>query len=169
MSHEIFRREEACYDYDVLRFGNVCYVIHPTLFVKKDVYDRLGLYRDKEFLNAADGEFILRLGQAGCRVGHVKMLLANYRFHESGQSADLRVKRNTAREWRVIRQAHGMPDGFRGKLLSIYYRSKRQWQKLTRRGKLDLVPGKWKLRRVMQAQTSFTSNIDLTKLKADDS
>src|SRR5260370_40693855 len=33
-SQEIFRREEARYDYDVLRFGNVCYVIHPTLFVK---------------------------------------------------------------------------------------------------------------------------------------
>src|SRR5213078_882939 len=30
---EIFRREEAKYDYDVLRFGNVCYVIHPALFI----------------------------------------------------------------------------------------------------------------------------------------
>ena len=33
-SREIFRREEARYDYDVLRFGGVCYVVHPTLFVK---------------------------------------------------------------------------------------------------------------------------------------
>ena len=39
---EIFRRLEAAYDYDVLRFGNVCYVIHPTLFVKKTIYDRIG-------------------------------------------------------------------------------------------------------------------------------
>ena len=30
-SKEIFRREEAVYDYDVLRFGSVCYIIHPTL------------------------------------------------------------------------------------------------------------------------------------------
>ena len=33
---EIFRRYEAAYDYDVLRFGSVCYVIHPTLFVKEE-------------------------------------------------------------------------------------------------------------------------------------
>ena len=32
---EIFPRKEACYDYDVLRFGNVCYVIHPTLFLRR--------------------------------------------------------------------------------------------------------------------------------------
>jgi glycosyltransferase involved in cell wall biosynthesis len=166
-SREIFRREEACYDYDVLRFSNICYVIHPTLFVKKDVYDRLGFYRDKEFLNAADGEFILRLGQAGCRVGHVKMLLANYRFHESGQSADSRVNRNTAREWRIICQAHGMPSGFRRMLFSIYYRSKRQAQKLIHRGTCDLVPGRWKLRSHTGKKTTFTSNIDFNKLKAD--
>ena len=32
---EIYRREEAVFDYDVLRYSGVCYVIHQTLFVKK--------------------------------------------------------------------------------------------------------------------------------------
>jgi len=164
---EIFRREEARYDYDVLRFSDICYVIHPTLFVKKAAYDRLGLYSDEKFRNAADGEFILRLGQAGCRVGHINMLLANYRFHEHGQSADLRVNRNTAREWRIIRSAHGMPKGVRGKLLSIYYRGKRQVQKLIHRGTCDLVPGRWKLRSYIGKKTKFTSNIDFDRLEAD--
>ena len=68
---EIFRRLEAAYDYDVLRFGNVCYVIHPTLFVKKTIYDRIGAYRHEKFLNCCDVDFILRLGQAGIRVGHL--------------------------------------------------------------------------------------------------
>ena len=64
-AREIFRRHEAAYDYDVLRFGSVCYVIHPTLFVKKSVYDQLGAYRYENFLNCCDVDFILRLGQSG--------------------------------------------------------------------------------------------------------
>ena len=91
---EIFRRHEAAYDYDVLRFGNVCYVIHPTLFVKKSVYDRLGAYQYEKFLNCCDVDFILRLGKAGMRIGHIPHALANYRLHEHGQSADRRVAEN---------------------------------------------------------------------------
>ena len=166
---EIYRREEAVFDYDVIRFSGVCYVIHQTLFVRKALHDRLGLYRHKDFLNVCDGDFILRFGQAGSRIGHVRALLVNYRYHEHGQSADLRVTRNMAREWKLIREAHGVSFNRWGRCLAVYYRAKRQWQKLTRRGKLDLVTGRWKLRRIMQTQTSFTSNLDLTKLKAGDS
>ena len=60
---EIYSREEAVFDYNVLRFSGICYVSHPTLFVKKSVYDRLGDYRHRDFLNSADFEFILRLGR----------------------------------------------------------------------------------------------------------
>ncbi|HEY0552579.1 MAG TPA: glycosyltransferase family 2 protein [Verrucomicrobiae bacterium] len=166
---EIYRREEAVFDYNVIRFSGVCYVIHQTLFVRKAVHDRLGLYRHKDFLNCCDGDFILQLGRAGCRIGHVPALLVNYRYHEHGQSADLRVTKNMAREWKLIREAHGVHFNWLGRCLGTFYRGKRQWQKLTRRGKLDLVSGKRKLRRVMQAQTSFTSNIDVAKLRAGDS
>jgi len=93
---EIYRREEALYDYDVLRFSGVGYVIHQALFVKRAVHDRLGFYRHKEFLNACDYDFILRLGETGCRIGHVPELLINYRYHDHGQSADLRITRNMA-------------------------------------------------------------------------
>ena len=58
----IYRREEACYDYNVLRYA-LGYVIHQTLFVRKPVHDRIGLYRHKDFLNCCDYEFILRLGR----------------------------------------------------------------------------------------------------------
>ena len=59
--------------------------------MRKAVYERLGGYRHKEFLNSADYEFKLRLGRAGCQVGHVPELLVDYRYHAQGQSADLRI------------------------------------------------------------------------------
>src|SRR5204863_8787955 len=99
---EIYRREEAIYDYDVLRFSGVGYVIHPALFVRRAVHERLGLYDYKRFLNACDFAFELELGRARCRIGHVNALLVNYRYHEFGQSADRRVIENTIREGRLL-------------------------------------------------------------------
>jgi len=156
---EIYRREEAIYDYDVMRYSGVGYVIHPALFVRRSVHDRLGLYDYKRFLNACDYSFELELGRSGCRVGHVNALLINYRFHEYGQSADRRVAENTAREATILRLEHGVPDGLPGTILRAVYRAKRQWQKLRYRGKIDLVPGHWILRKHMKYKTSFTSNI----------
>ena len=162
-NQEIYRREEALYDYDVMRFSCVGYVIHPTLFVRKSVHDRLGLYEHKRFLNACDYAFELELGRAGCRVGHVPALLINYRFHEFGQSADRRIADNTWRECEIIRREHGVPGGARGKVLRAAYRIKRQLQKLRYRGRCDLIPGTWLLRKHMKAKTSFTSNIPQEK------
>ena len=163
-SREIFRREEACYDYDVLRFGKVCYVIHPTLFVKKSVYERIGAYRYDKFLNCCDVDFILRLGKEGCRVGHVPSLLANYRLHQHGQSADRRVSRNMEREYLEIRKEHGFPGGLAGKILELFARAKRQFQKLVYRRKLDVVPGRRLLKEHMHDKTTFSSNVGVDKL-----
>src|SRR5262249_25856069 len=115
-NQEIYRREEAVWDYNVLRFSSVGYVIHPAFFLRKPVQEKIGLYRYKEFLNSADGDLYLRVGRAGCRIGHVNALLINYRYHEFGQSADLRVTRNMEREWTLIRQEHGAPRGAADKL-----------------------------------------------------
>jgi glycosyltransferase involved in cell wall biosynthesis len=160
---EIYRREEAIWDYDVMRFSGVCYVIHPALFVRRSVHDKLGLYPHKRFLNSADYAFELELGRAGCRIGHVNALLINYRYHEYGQSADRRVTDNMQREGAIIRREHGVPDGIRGSILRTLYRARRQWQKLRYRGKCDLVPGTWHLRKHMKTKTSFTSNIPQEK------
>jgi glycosyltransferase involved in cell wall biosynthesis len=161
---EIFRREEAGYDYDVLRFGNICYVIHPTLFVKKSVYDRIGAYRYDKFKNSCDVDLILRLGREGCEVGHIPSYLAEYRLHQHGQSADRRIVENTAREYLAIRREHGLPDGLLGRLLEIFAKAKRQAQKIVRRGKCDLISGKWFLKKHMRDKTEFSSNIGLDKL-----
>ena len=161
---EIFRREEAGYDYDVLRFGSVCYVIHPTLFVKKSTYQRIGVYQYEKFLNCCDLDFILRLGKNRCRIGHIPQLLANYRMHEHGQSADRRVSRNMTLESLAIRKEHGFPGGIKGKFLDLFARAKRQFQKLIYRGKPDLIPGKLLLRKHIRDKTTFSSNIGIDKL-----
>ena len=160
---EIFRREEALYDYNVLRYWHD-YICHHTLFVRKAVYGRLGGYRHKEYKNGCDYDFILRLGRAGCRVGHVKALLVDYRFHEMGQSADVRVMRNMHEESLRIRMEHGFPGGAWGSLLANCYRVKRQLQKLIYRGKCDAVPGRWLLNKHMQQRARFPSNSGVDRL-----
>jgi glycosyltransferase involved in cell wall biosynthesis len=160
---EIYRREEALYDYKVLLYG-VDYICHQALFVRKTVYERLGGYRHKEFLNAADYEFKLRLGRAGCRVGHLPALLVDYRYHPQGQSADRRIIRNMIQEAVAIRREHGNPGGWRGSCLRPFYKAKRQLQKLRLRHKCDLIPGTWLLRSHLRDKAEFSSNAGLDRL-----
>jgi glycosyltransferase len=155
---EIYRREEALYDYDVLRLSGVCYIIHQTLYVKKTVHDRIGLYRQKDFINAADFEFILRMGREGVKVGHIPEYLIRYRIHDQGMTTDDRVRRNIARESALICREHGRPEGWPGTALRVVTRGKRQLQKLAHRGKIDLVPGSVLLRKYMKAKNNITSS-----------
>lgn len=161
---EIYRREEAVYDYQVLLWSSVCYVIHPTLFVKKAIYDRLGAFRHKEYKNSADYDLILRLGRNGCKVGHVPQYLVTYRYHDDGQSADLRVTRNMARENILIRAENGCPNDGWDPLRRFYGRAKRQLQKLAIRGKVDVFPASWTLKRHMKEATNFKSNFNVDEM-----
>jgi len=158
-SQEIYRREEAVWDYNVMRFSRVGYAIHPAIFVRKSVHDRLGLYQYKKFINGCDFAFMMELGRSRCRMGHVNALLVNYRYHEYGQSADQRVVTNTKREVDRICEEHGAGSGALGQAQRAVYRAKRQLQKLVYRGKVDLRPGHWVLKKHIKGSTSFTSNI----------
>jgi glycosyltransferase involved in cell wall biosynthesis len=160
---EIYRREEALYDYRILLYG-VDYICHQTLFVRREVYQRLGGYRHKEFRNSADYEFKLRLGGSGCRVGHVPALLVDYRYHTQGQSADLRIIRNMIQEAVIIRREHGNLGGWKGRVLRIVFKAKRQFQKLRIRHTCDLIPGTWRLKPHLRSETQFSSNAGLDKL-----
>ena len=160
---EIYRRAEAVYDYRVLLYG-VDYICHQALFVRRSVYGRLGGYRHQEFLNSADYEFKLRLGQRGCRIGHVPEFLVDYRYHAQGQSADRRITRNMIREAALVKREHGNANGVWSAGLKLIYRAKRQAQKLFYRGHCDLIPGAWRLRPHMRERTDFSSNVGLDKL-----
>jgi glycosyltransferase involved in cell wall biosynthesis len=161
--HEIYRREEAVYDYKVLLYG-VDYICHQALFVRKGIYERLGAYRHKDFLNSADYEFKLRLGRTGCRAGHLPELLVDYRYHARGQSADRRVIRNMIQEAVIIRREYGNPGGWRGACLRVVFKARRQFQKLRWRHKCDLIPGTWRLKPHLRDKTAFSSNAGLDKL-----
>ncbi len=160
---EIFRREEAMFDRQIIRFGHNM-VNHQTLFVKKATYLRLGGYRYKEFKNCCDYEFTMRLSRDRCAIGHIPIYIVNYRYHEHGQSADLRVRANMARESAAIRKEYGVPGGLVGRGLITYARLKRQIEKLLIRGKCDLIPGNLLLKKHLRARTTFSSNIGVDKL-----
>ena len=160
---EIFRREEAMFDPQIVRFGHNM-VNHQALFLKKEVYLRLGGYRYKEFKGCCDYEYVMRLIRAGCRIGHLPTYIVNYRYHEHGQSADLRVRANMARESAAIRREYGVPGGIVGKLLTVYARIKRQLEKLFILGQCDLIPGGLLLRKHLRQKTTFSSNIGVDNL-----
>lgn len=163
-NQEIFRREEACWDPQIVRFGFFGLAIHQALFVRKRTYDRLGGLRYKDFKNCCDVEFMMRMAKYHCEVGHIREYIVRYRFHQFGQSADVRIAANTKREVSAICKEYGTPRGLPGWLLQRYARLKRQAQKLVFLGKCDLVPGRWYLRRHMRSHTEFSSNIGLDKL-----
>ncbi len=142
---KLYQREEAVYDFNVLLYG-LDYICHQTLFVRKAVYERLGGYRYKEFLKAADLEFKLRLGRAGCRVGHVPELLVNFRYHLRGRSSDRQFVHASHQEADRIRREYGNRGGWQGRFLRIAFKAKRQCQKLWLRHRCDLIPGTWQLR-----------------------
>lgn len=160
---EMYRRKEAVFDYDVLRFS-FDYICHHTLFVKKAVYEAEGGYRHKVLKNAADYDFLLRLARSKRKIGKVNEFLVNYRYHNFGQSLDLRIQANTLRESRIIQQEHGAPAGFLGRMLFVYGHARRQFQKLIYRGTCDLVPAPWILRRHMREKTTFSSNSGLDQM-----
>jgi glycosyltransferase involved in cell wall biosynthesis len=161
--HEIFRREEAFWDPQIVHFG-FGIAQHQTLFIRKKTYVRLGLLRHRDFKNSCDYEFLMRLAHARCNIGKIHAPIVRYRFHQHGQSADKRVAANMWRESVQIRREYGVPGGFIGKLLLQYARLKRQIEKLFVLGKCDLVPGHWYLKRQMRDKTEFSSNIGVDKL-----
>jgi glycosyltransferase involved in cell wall biosynthesis len=160
---EIMRREEACWDAQIVRFG-FGMALHQALFVRKATYSRLDLLRHKDFKNCCDYEFLMRMAHARCQVGHIREYVLRYRYHQHGQSADKRILANMARESARIREEYGVPGGWIGRLLSYYARAKRQAQKLVLLGKCDLIPGHWRLRKHLKEKTDFSSNIGLDRL-----
>jgi glycosyltransferase involved in cell wall biosynthesis len=161
--NKIYQRQEAVYDFNVLLYG-VDYICHQAMFVRKSVYDRLGDYRYKEFTSSTDLEYKLRLGRAGCVVGHVPAFLVNFRYHDAGFSSDRRVLRNSLEEAIRIRREYGNPGGWRGRCLQPVFKAKRQFQKLFLRGTCDLVPGTWRLKSHLKDKTAVSSNAGLDKL-----
>ncbi len=70
---------------------------HPTVFVKKEIYDRIGLY-DTDFSICADSDFMLRCQCNGIRFSYINKIIAYFRFSGFSQSA-----RTGRTHWEVVR------------------------------------------------------------------
>ena len=66
--------------------------------------------------------------------------LVNYRYHSFGQSADLRITRNMAKESAIIRREYGNPGGWIGKCLKVCFKAKRQSAKTFPSGQMRPAP-----------------------------
>lgn len=152
----IMRRREAAFDYQVLRYG-LCYVVHPTFFMRRQVLDQLGGYRADAFPLCADYDLFLRVARGGFCIGHLPAYLADFRVHGHGHTADRRVQRRMSEEARRLHREHGRPDGLIGSLLGAYAHVRRQTQKLVLRRSLDLIPGKLILRKHMLDRAAIAS------------
>ena len=82
-------------DYNTSKIRNGWMLPHPTFFVKKEMYDRYGLY-DTELKSAADYEMILKLlYKFNISVYYIPMILVNMRTGgESNRSFLNRIKAN---------------------------------------------------------------------------
>jgi hypothetical protein len=79
------------FDAQIVRYGQN--MANHRLIQERGLF-AVGGYRYKEFKNCCDYEYVMRLIRANCRVGHIPVYIVNYRYHEHGQSADLRVRAN---------------------------------------------------------------------------
>jgi glycosyltransferase involved in cell wall biosynthesis len=73
-------------------------VNHPTVFVRRECYERLGMF-DEQYKCAMDYDLMLRLFTGGCRFIHIGSVLANMRWGgmsdaqwKLGCSETLRIK-----------------------------------------------------------------------------
>ena len=76
-------------------------VSHPTVFVRRACYERLGLYRH-DFRQAMDYEWLLRAKMSGARFGFVDKCLANM---QNGGMGDQRW-RESQKEAALARRIH---------------------------------------------------------------
>ena len=63
---------------------------HPTWFVKKEVYDALGGYREID--SCEDYDFLVRARNKGFRIGQMSEALLNYRINSTGISQSKKFK-----------------------------------------------------------------------------
>lgn len=67
-------------------------VNHPATFVRRAVYERVGLF-DTRLKVAMDYELVLRLYRAGCRFCHLERVLANMRYGGASDERFLAARR----------------------------------------------------------------------------
>lgn len=64
---------------------------HPTVFLKKDIYEKYGLFNEKYKL-AADAEFLLNLKKNKVKYSFIEVILANFSLEGASNKRNLEAK-----------------------------------------------------------------------------
>ncbi|MEN8254342.1 MAG: glycosyltransferase family 2 protein [Verrucomicrobiota bacterium] len=99
--------KSGLYDRRKLRWGWM--PPHPTLFLKKEVYDRVvgdhGEYFDTSFSCAADYDFMMRIfSKYNVEPAYLKMVLVKMRTGGTSNRSLKHIVQKSREDWRVIRQ-----------------------------------------------------------------
>lgn len=77
---------------------------HPTLYLRRGVYDRLGVF-DTRYRIAADYDFILRLfTQPGLKATHLPEVLVKMRVGGASNRSLRNIVRKSVEDWRALRR-----------------------------------------------------------------
>lgn len=99
---------------------------HPTCFLKKDVYERIGLY-DEHYQSASDYDFMLKVWKNNLKFYFLPIILTNYR--KGGMSFSFKSALETVQ----IQRKFKLISGFKRFALTFYYylKIKRNWKLLS--------------------------------------
>ncbi len=106
---------------------------HPTVFVRKELYDRVGLY-DSTYKIAMDYDLILRLFETGKNYKNIEKVLANMRIEGVSQRFWVKSKK----EAKSIKIKHGVPR-YRAESYLMTIRFKRYLLQLLERYNLQII------------------------------
>lgn len=148
----ILHKKEIPIDLSVMLFGR-SHVCQPTVFLRRRVIQRVGLL-DERLHYSLDWEWFWRIGKAGHTFRQIRRPLAGYRWQANSKSvsnrpAALRERRRLqldylACEWNLTSPGVARAVLF---LLDKWFRAKWHLAKLVKRGQLDFVTQRIRLRR----------------------
>ena len=76
---------------------------HPTFYVRRSVYERLGLF-DTNYRIAADYDCILRfLGKGGVRIGYIPEVLVKMRLGGTSNRTFMNILRKSQEDYRALK------------------------------------------------------------------
>jgi glycosyltransferase involved in cell wall biosynthesis len=99
-------RKETGFDYFVLKYLHVLYIPTTTTFFRRRIFEQ-GNFLDIAYHYAMDYEFFVRLAAKGYKFGHIRRLMADFRWHDASKS-----QTQASRQKREMEQALLVHDPF---------------------------------------------------------
>jgi glycosyltransferase involved in cell wall biosynthesis len=111
-------RREIEFDPFILLYHRVLYIPTTATFFRRRVFEE-GYFLDEDLHYALDFEFFVRLARSGYRFGHIRTVLADFRFQQNSKTCSfpqkqLAEKRRIMEEYSPVLRALRWPAARRG-------------------------------------------------------